>query len=486
MATLIENVNRIYTDKEAIKQAIIEKGVAVPEETSLDEYANLIAQINGGIDTSAVTAVASDVLAGKVIVDANGNEITGTLNDYSETDVLPRGETAQIVSVNKEFGSNGYGYYGVLSFHPNFSGYITPNTTINQAVYGLNPNIIKSGELIGSSSANGDNSTTGTYTSDATATAGNILSGKTAYVNGSKVTGTMTNYGREPVAGGIARYDNDLYLYVPNYSENSEASGCIQRGIHTPLSNLGNATASKVLAGNTFTSSAGLKITGTIASKAAATYTPSTANQTIAAGQYLAGAQTIKGDANLIAANIISGKSIFGINGTASTGYKLWSTYCNISDGEWSGVTLKDSAWVTLSTSSLNSYFRYYHNLNLDLTKVHAIGGFLHESAYYIRQGRGTNPDGTATTVYRYFPRIYTFGTDTLSVSGQFTRYSSYITSNYDWDNYSGQSSSASTSVMRVTCYSNYIDISFVNNNANIPLSLHSTTPKFGFFILHD
>lgn len=53
-----------------------------------------------------------------------------------------------------------------------------------------------------------------------------------------------------------------------------------------------------------------------VAKKDAATYTPSTRNQTIAASQYLSGAQTIKGDANLVSGNIISGKTIFGVPGS--------------------------------------------------------------------------------------------------------------------------------------------------------------------------
>ncbi|MDE6284906.1 MAG: hypothetical protein K2M17_04100, partial [Bacilli bacterium] len=60
----------------------------------------------------------------------------------------------------------------------------------------------------------------------------------------------------------------------------------------------------------------GQLVTGTIESKEATTYTPGTSNQTIAAGQYLSGVQTIKGDANLKAANIAKGKSIFGVSGT--------------------------------------------------------------------------------------------------------------------------------------------------------------------------
>ena len=70
-----------------------------------------------------------------------------------------------------------------------------------------------------------------------------------------------------------------------------------------------------ILAGET-AYAGGALVEGTIPTKAAQTYTPGTTAQTIAAGQYLGGAQTIEGDANLRGANIISGVSIFGVAGT--------------------------------------------------------------------------------------------------------------------------------------------------------------------------
>lgn len=63
----------------------------------------------------------------------------------------------------------------------------------------------------------------------------------------------------------------------------------------------------------------GVKYTGSISSKAAATYTPGTSDQTIAAGQYLSGAQTIKGDADLDPTNIRSGVTIFGVTGSLTS-----------------------------------------------------------------------------------------------------------------------------------------------------------------------
>lgn len=60
----------------------------------------------------------------------------------------------------------------------------------------------------------------------------------------------------------------------------------------------------------------GEKVTGIMNEKKAATYTPNTTDQKIWGGQYLIGDQTIKGDPNLIAANIKKGVTIFGVTGT--------------------------------------------------------------------------------------------------------------------------------------------------------------------------
>ena len=74
------------------------------------------------------------------------------------------------------------------------------------------------------------------------------------------------------------------------------------------------------------TQSAGYVASGTktatkqLTVQAAQTITPGTSNQTIASGRYLTGTQTIKGDANLVAANIAAGVSIFGVTGTHSGG----------------------------------------------------------------------------------------------------------------------------------------------------------------------
>jgi hypothetical protein len=117
----------------------------------------------------------------------------------------------------------------------------------------------------------------------------------------------------------------------------------------------GNATPADILSGKTASTDVG-DITGTIPSKS---YTPTTADQSIAAGQYLSGAQTIKGDTNLIASNILSGKSIFGVAGNAvdGSGMKKFasgsiprsSTTVNIREYDNTSSNMYDKYTVTVS-----------------------------------------------------------------------------------------------------------------------------------------
>lgn len=65
---------------------------------------------------------------------------------------------------------------------------------------------------------------------------------------------------------------------------------------------------------------ASVQINAIYPTKASATYTPTTSNQTITSGQWLDGNQTILGDANLVAGNIKKDVSIFSVVGTYEGG----------------------------------------------------------------------------------------------------------------------------------------------------------------------
>lgn len=89
-----------------------------------------------------------------------------------------------------------------------------------------------------------------------------------------------------------------------------------------PTPNLQSKSASPTTSSQTITADSGydglsqVTVNAISPIKAAQTYTPSTTDQTIQSGRWLTGAQTIKGDANLISGNIKSGVSIFGVTGT--------------------------------------------------------------------------------------------------------------------------------------------------------------------------
>lgn len=222
-------------------------------------------------------------------------------------------------------------------------------------------------------------------TSDATAEVADILDGKTAYIASGKVTGTLRTstrllYAPTGSSSGEASVSERSYtpavgssykkirVEAPSVTSTEgktvvDASN-VEIGVEVDCSDFGNAVAANVLSGKTFTATPGLKVHGTMASKEAETITPGVDDQTIAANQYLTGAQTIKGDGNLSAGNIKKGVSIFGVAGTYAGSGGSGST---IKTGSFTGAGTE--AVIETGLSSISA-FMVYDTAN----RLHAAG----------------------------------------------------------------------------------------------------------------
>ncbi|MDP5275695.1 hypothetical protein [Chengkuizengella axinellae] len=164
-------------------------------------------------------------------------------------------------------------------------------------------------------------------TGDATAVEANLLLGTTAYVDGSKITGSMPTRGAMTYTPSTSNqtipegYHSGSGYVVGDADLKSEN---IKKGVSifgvngaSDVADTGDATAveANLLLGTTAYVD-GSKITGSMPTRGAMTYTPSTSNQTIPEG-YHSGSGYVVGDADLKSGNIKNGISIFGVNGAS-------------------------------------------------------------------------------------------------------------------------------------------------------------------------
>jgi hypothetical protein len=252
---------------------------------------NTLPEAGGSIELPTLTneGTASDMLSEKQLIDSEGKVVTGNIPTKTASDITVSGA---IVTVP-------IGYYAEEA-EKLVTTATRAETTISVSADDTNDKL--------------------------TITASNNQG--TGYVTGANKTAsktiTLTANG-----GTVTASDGSTSI-------NKSVSTATQA---TPSISINSSTG---LITATATQTAGYVAAGTksstyqMAFQPAQTITPGTTDKTIAENTYLGGVQTIKGDANLVASNIVSGKSIFGVVGTATTG----------GGGDSSDVTAETNAYT--------------------------------------------------------------------------------------------------------------------------------------------
>lgn len=268
---------------------------------------------------------AEHLLSGKQLLDTkyetvtgsmpNNGAMTGTISTKTETITIPKGyhngngkvsisssEQEKIIASNIKSGTT------ILGVTGNYNGpnnAIVPTKTLGTTTY-----IPTTAEMriAAGTYCEGDQIIQG----DPDLKAENIKSGVTIFNIAGKYTG--------PEGNVVPTTKLQYKEWTPQISNQTIEAGTYCEGQQV-IKGDANLVASKIKSGETI-----FGVTGSYegpsgyviptSKKAADTYTPNTKNQTIAAGTYLEGDQTILGDANLIPENIKSGITIFNVIGS--------------------------------------------------------------------------------------------------------------------------------------------------------------------------
>lgn len=301
--TIIDNAlqelkTSVSEGKALVSSAVTDMGVSTADGATYATIASNIKKIS-----SDATASTGEILSGETAY-SGGKKITGTMvNQGAKTAALNCG-----------------GSYTIPAGYHNGSGKVTANSLSSQTA--------------------------------GTASAGDILAGKTAYVDGVKITGTIATQGAKTITpstlvqtavpSGIYTTGAVTVSAVPTQTKSVSPTTASQTvtpdngkflssvsvgAISTQTKSVTPTTSIQTVSpdsGKYLTSVSVGAIPNTYVkpsvTKAATTYTPTTSNQTIAAGTYCSGIQTIAGDTDLVSANIKSGVSIFGVEGSLTPG----------------------------------------------------------------------------------------------------------------------------------------------------------------------
>ena len=287
---------------------------------------------------------------------------TSATSGYTRKIQVGRSTSTQYINIAPGYNSAG-GYYeitatpnGSVTAPSSISGSsatVTTGTntlTLTKAV-SVTPNVTTAGYISSGTAGNSSVSLTASVTVDPTPTASGatvtIPSGYyTEQTTKSVTTMTLPTSASSSATSGytkkatISRSTSAQYINIaPGYNS---AGGyyeisAVANGSATGPTSLSGSSATVTTGTNTITltktgvtttptvstgyvssataSTATVALTASVTTKAAATITPGTTNQTIASGTYLTGTQTIAGDADLVASNIVSGVQIFGVTG---------------------------------------------------------------------------------------------------------------------------------------------------------------------------
>ena len=238
---------------------------------------------HAGTFTSGATAAAGNIMSG-LTAGVNGAIITGTLPTQT---LNPANDTVTA------------GYYNATTLSAVDPDLAAGNIAVSTVVFGI----------------------TGTYTSDANAAASDILTAKTAYVNGVKLTGALATQTLNPANDTVtAGYYNATTLSAvdPDLAAGNIAVSTTIFGKLGTYTSDATATAANILSGQTAYVN-GVKITGTVPAGANVSGGEGLKTFTITDGLYSGNKTATANDTDLAAGNIKSGVTIFAVTGTLET-----------------------------------------------------------------------------------------------------------------------------------------------------------------------